>query len=350
MEDFLRKYGWLITLAFIGVGATLAAIGVNNILASELAPFTVPELPEFETRDKQKQAPQRNVAGIRNWDGSIAGRCLFGCRDEEEKNQCPGGCEEGEECQEGQCVPMEQQTGPRDSSIPVESDAPLKLLGTMSADNPQYSMALIMDEDSNQTHVVTPEDYIGDDILIVEVRRDRVVFDRNGQLEFIRMANSISGNPTPVSVGPAPATSPVRPSASMNKQIAKAVAKKEGGEDAEEDRESGIEQVEEGNFQVNRESIQKRLENPEELASQGRVIPNYKDGKRSGLKIVGIGPNSIYRDLGIQSGDVLRGVNGEEINTQQEAMELFEKLKSEDEVEVQVERRGQQKEIRYNVE
>lgn len=344
MEDLLRKYGWVITLAFIAVGMTLAAIGVNNILASELAPFTVPELPDVK-KQPTRNAPERNLAGIRSWDGAVADRCLFGCKDEEEKNKCPGGCAEGEECQEGVCVPLEGQTGPRDSSIPVESDAPLKLLGTMSADNPRYSMALIMDEDSNQTHVVTPDDYIGADILIVEVRRDRVVFDRNGQLEFIRMANSISGNPTPVSIGPSPATTPARPTVSLNKNVQKKIARASGEQEG-----SSVSKIEEGNYEVDRESIKKRLDDPKKLASEGRVIPNYKDGKRSGLKIVGVSPGSVYRDLGIQSGDVLRGVNGNEINTQQEALELFEKLKTEDEVEIQVERRGQQKELKYKIE
>jgi general secretion pathway protein C len=342
MEDFLRKYGWLLTLAFIAIGATLAAIGVNNILASQLAPFTVPELPEVKKQPTDK-GPQRNLAGIRKWDGTIADRCLFGCKDAEEEQQCPGGCAENEECQEGVCVPLEPNTGPRDSSIPVESDAPLKLLGTMSAENPRYSMALVMDEDSNQTHVVSPDDYIGQDILVVEVRRDRVVFERNGQLEFIRMANSISGNPTPVSVGPSPVSTPVRPSVSLDKNVQKQLAKKATGGDA-------VEKSGDGNYKVDRDSIKKQLDNPKELATQGRVIPNYKDGQRNGLKIVGVRPDSIYRDLGIQSGDVLRGVNGREINTQQEAMELFEKLKTEDEVEIQVERRGQQKEIKYNIE
>ncbi|MGM0558351.1 MAG: type II secretion system protein GspC [Myxococcota bacterium] len=344
MEDFLRKYGWVLTLAFIAVGSTLVAIGINNLLASQLAPYTVPDLPEVKEQVADK-GPQRNLAGIRQWDGTIADLCLFGCKDVEEQNECPGGCAEGEECQEGVCVPLEEESRPRDSSIPVESDAPLKLLGTMSAENARYSMALIMDEDSNQTHVVSPDDYIDQDILVVEVRRDRVVFERDGQLEFIRMANSISGNPTPVSVGPAAVPTPVRPSVSLDKGIQKKLAKK-----AADDGGDAVEKAGDGDYKVDRESIKKQLDNPKDLATQGRVIPNYKNGQRNGLKIVGVRPNSVYQDLGIQSGDVLRGVNGREINTQQEALELFEKLKTEDEVEIQVERRGQQKELKYNIE
>lgn len=342
MEDFLRKYGWVPTLVLIAIGATLVAIGVNNILASQLAPFTVPELPDVKEKPA-KAAPQRNLAGIRKWDGTIADLCLFGCKDVAEQDECPGGCAEGEQCQEGVCVPLEQETRPRDSSIPVESDAPLKLLGTMSAENPRYSMALIMDEDSNQTHVVSPDDYIGQDILIVEVRRDRVVFERDGQLEFIRMANSISGNPSPVSIGPSAVPTPVRPSVSLDSSVQKQLVKKAiGGR--------GVNSAGDGSYNVDRDSIKKQLNNAKDIAAQGRVIPNYKDGQRNGLKIVGVRPDSIYQDLGIQSGDVLRGVNGREINTQQEALELFEKLKTEDEVEIQVERRGQQKELKYNIE
>ncbi len=335
MENLLRKYGWALTLALIGVGSILMALMANNLVASQLAPFTVPEPPEIADNSGPDRPTPTRTQRKGNWDRAIAQHCLFGCPDEQPADQCEGGCEEGEECRQGQCVEIDDS--PQiPSDFPVASELNLKLLGAMVAKQPHYSMALVKNEDSSETLVASVGDYLMDNVELVEIRRDRIILRRQGQMEFVRMDKSITGNPTatPAStVRRSPSSSARRPQRSKPAPPPKDAIRKKG----------------DGSFEVERSAIEKRIENRRELATQGRVVPNFKNGQRQGLKLVGITPNSVYTELGIQSGDVLHSVNGKQIKSSHQAMDFFESMKNDKTVKVQIERRGQKKNLEYNI-
>lgn len=336
MENFFRKYGWTVTLGFIAIGALLLALMANNILASKLAPYTVPELPEMAKKAAHK--PDRRVqrTQARTWDRAISQLCLFGCPDNEPKDECPGGCPDGQTCDAGQCVPAQDQ--PVDSDVPVLSDLNMKLLGAMVANPNEYSMALIRDEDSNETLVASPGDQIASGAELVEIRRDRVILERNGRREYIRMDKSIGGDPSATPVSTLPSRRPAINTPSLNH--ARPSPKASG---------DAVKRVGNDQYEVSREAMDKQLEDRESLARQGRVVPNFKNGKRNGLKLVGISPNSVYSQLGIQSGDVIHAVNGNDIRTSQQAMELFDKMREEGKVAIEIERRGQKHKLEYKI-
>ncbi|QDG50108.1 PDZ domain-containing protein [Persicimonas caeni] len=340
MENFLRKYGWTVALALIAIGAFLLALMTNNIVASQLAPLTVPKLPDMSAKqadEPAKRQPTRRRG--QNWDRTIASLCLFGCPDTTPKDECEGGCPDGQECQAGQCVPAEDQP-PVDSDVPVLSDLNMKLMGAMVADNPEYSMALIRDDNSSETLVLSPGDLVTNGAELVEIRRDRVILKRNGRLEYIRMDKTIGGDPsatTASTLDRTPRPTPIK----QPPRTRRASTRGSAGD--------SIKSVGRDKFEVDRNAINKQIEDKQDLARQGRVVPNYKNGKRDGLKLVGISPNSVYSKLGIQSGDVIHSVNGKEINTSQEAMELFERMRDSGDVTVEIERRGQKRKLNYNI-
>lgn len=77
-----------------------------------------------------------------------------------------------------------------------------------------------------------------------------------------------------------------------------------------------------------------------QLGMQARVIPNYRKGKYEGFKLVGVRPGSLYRAIGIRSGDIVRTVNGKDINTPNKAMELYTQLREAKRLTLVIERRG----------
>ncbi|MCA9544159.1 MAG: PDZ domain-containing protein, partial [Myxococcales bacterium] len=77
--------------------------------------------------------------------------------------------------------------------------------------------------------------------------------------------------------------------------------------------------------------------------------PHYRDGKPQGFKVVGVRPGSLYSHIGIRSGDILKGVNDEAINSPNKALELFEKLKNSDAVNLDLERRGREVKMDYTI-
>lgn len=85
------------------------------------------------------------------------------------------------------------------------------------------------------------------------------------------------------------------------------------------------------------------------LGRQARVIPNYKDGKYQGFKLVGVRPGSLYRALGIRSGDVIVKINGRVLDSPNRALELFSALKDEVIMVLELSRRGKPVTIKYNM-
>ena len=111
----------------------------------------------------------------------------------------------------------------------------------------------------------------------------------------------------------------------------------------------GIKEISPGNYEVDRAMLDEQLADLDNLVRQARVIPHYKRGKPAGFKVVGIRSNSIFRHLGLKSGDVLKSVGGEELTSINKALGLFEQLKTSDNVSLDLERRGKGIPIIYNI-
>ena len=95
--------------------------------------------------------------------------------------------------------------------------------------------------------------------------------------------------------------------------------------------------------------LDEQLTDLTQLGMQARVIPNYRKGKYEGFKLVGVRPGSLYRAIGIRSGDIVRSINGEAINSPNKAMELFNKLKNSSSLNLEVERRGKIEQFNYAI-
>ena len=60
-------------------------------------------------------------------------------------------------------------------------------------------------------------------------------------------------------------------------------------------------------------------------------------------------PGSIYEQLGLQKMDVIRGVNGEPVDSIQKAMEMYNTLKNGSQVKMQIERGGKTDTFTYDI-
>lgn len=345
MEAFLKKYGWLVYLVIIALISALLGVAVNQIVAINLAPYTVPELAELSAGSKAntKKSPRRRNKNLKQ---PIIQRCLFGCTDEPAANECPDGCPDGEVCQSGTCVAL--NGGPIDTELMVESDLKVKLMGCMVAKKPDYSLALLSDT-GKQTFILGIGDMVLGEGEIVEIRRDRIIIKRNNRNEYIRLANSIGGSPTSKSSAAGRKFSAAerdekRPSAVPKPpSISKAEAK------AEAKRKEGVSEVAPNKFEIDKATLDKQLSDPKELAKQARILPNYKNGKPAGIKLVGVNPGSVYAKIGIKTGDVITSINGKKVTSQARAMELLDGLRGASGAQIQVERGGKSQSLSYTV-
>jgi general secretion pathway protein C len=100
---------------------------------------------------------------------------------------------------------------------------------------------------------------------------------------------------------------------------------------------------------LNRGIIDSAMQDVSKLMTEITITPHMEEGQSSGLAISNIRPNSIFRRMGLRNGDILVGVDGQEIRSVDDAMRFYESLKSSSELKVQINRRGQERTIDYSI-
>lgn len=103
----------------------------------------------------------------------------------------------------------------------------------------------------------------------------------------------------------------------------------------------------ETNVTVKRSVLSGSLENMNQLMREVRVRPRFKNGKDDGYRVLWIKPNSFFLELGLRDGDVIKGVNHQEVETTEDLLALYRDLKAGAPISLQLERRGKAKTINY---
>ncbi len=104
------------------------------------------------------------------------------------------------------------------------------------------------------------------------------------------------------------------------------------------------------NIKVKRSRVESATKDINKLMQQARVRPHFTNGKADGLSLTGIKPNSIFRDMGLRSGDIITSVNGDNIESVEDVLKFYKSLQSAESVNLKLKRRGRMKTIDYNIE
>lgn len=91
--------------------------------------------------------------------------------------------------------------------------------------------------------------------------------------------------------------------------------------------------------------VESALSDLNRVMTQARVIPNIVEGKTSGYKIFNIVPNSIYTKIGIMNNDIIERVNGVEINSPDMVYKLFQQMRNESRIGLDLKRGEEKKSI-----
>ena len=104
------------------------------------------------------------------------------------------------------------------------------------------------------------------------------------------------------------------------------------------------------NIAIKRSQIEGAVQNPNQLLKEIKIRPHFQKGKLDGLTITAIKPDSIFRKMGLVSGDILTRVDGEKIESMNDALKFYETIKSASTVKLDIKRRGRMQTIEYNIE
>ena len=209
------------------------------------------------------------------------------------------------------------------------------LIIAASDSDPAWSMAALSASGPNTSQLVRPGDEIsGRTVQIIEW--NRVVLSQGPSLCQVRMfrpADAPGQAPAPAVVEPAPAAPRVsgRPG-TLPPDIA-----------------SKIQRVSATEFHVDRQVVDRVLENQAELMRSARIVPEQENGKVVGIRLFGIRPDTLLGALGMENGDRLQTINGFDMTSPEKALEAYARLRTADRLTVQVNRRGQNINLDYMI-
>ncbi|MBI2389001.1 MAG: general secretion pathway protein GspC [Deltaproteobacteria bacterium] len=115
------------------------------------------------------------------------------------------------------------------------------------------------------------------------------------------------------------------------------------------DIEKGIQKVDDKTFNVDRNVVDKIIENQAELMRSARIIPEQQDGKVVGIRLLNIRPETLLGKLGLQTGDMLKSINGFDMTSPEKALEAYAKLRTAPSIQVGIVRNGKPTNIDFNI-
>jgi len=99
---------------------------------------------------------------------------------------------------------------------------------------------------------------------------------------------------------------------------------------------------------LRRSDIEESLDDINDLLSQASIRPHFTDNQADGLAITGIRAGSIYRRMGLRNGDIIQGISNNEIKSPDDIVSLYNDLKLESDISLQIKRRGQELTLNYS--
>jgi general secretion pathway protein C len=314
MDVILKKYFWVVNLLVLGTCAAFAGRAASHFieatyLAGDDATQVIRRRPPMMGQPPQQKLHSKETT-------EIVKRDIFcsGCAPP------PPAIEDGAK----PVTPQAQLDTPQKSSLQLE------LVSTMICPEDDFwSMAIIKDlagKEKDSAMFNRGKSIFETKAVVDKVVPKRVYFRNQGQLEYLEL----EGSDKPAPSAPAVAA----PAAPVDQSMG--------------DIDKGV-NCSGNNCTVDRALVEKLLQNTTMLATSARFVPSIKDGKPNGFKLYAIRPNSIFGKIGLQNGDTIKAINGNDMTTPDAALALYSKLRSASHLSVSVERRGENQTMDYTI-
>ncbi len=199
---------------------------------------------------------------------------------------------------------------------PLNLASKLKLLGVVIGTHEGVS-AIVEELSSKRQLFFRLHDHIPDIGEITEIRRDGMVVRQGDQQELLELAASQIEQPPSA---PTPARSAATPPPGNPLRTV-----------------------------LDRRDVDQALGDLPKLLSQARAVPYVINGAMNGFRLDFIAPSSFYEKIGLKYGDVLQQVNGVEIRDPGTMLTLFQQLRNERAVKLDILRNNQRTTMNFDI-
>jgi general secretion pathway protein C len=111
----------------------------------------------------------------------------------------------------------------------------------------------------------------------------------------------------------------------------------------------GVRKLSDGRFMVDQKEVLASTENMNQILTQARALPYQEQGKTVGFRISEIVPGSIYEKIGLQNGDVIQRVNSQDVDDPAKFFQLYQGLRNERSISIDLIRSGQRQTLNYEI-
>ncbi|GIW56198.1 MAG: hypothetical protein KatS3mg082_2602 [Nitrospiraceae bacterium] len=203
---------------------------------------------------------------------------------------------------------------------PLDVAKKVKLLGTVMGDRGGIS-AVLEDLATKRQNLFRLHERIPNVGELAEIRKDAVVIREDGQEEVLPLALLDQGR-----TGTDAATSASRATLAGRKHAPPPVSRV-----------------------LDRREVEQAMADVSKLLTQARAVPHFSNGTLDGFRIDFIAPASFYEKIGLSYGDVLQRVNGVEVRDPATMLRVFQQVKNERTVKVDVLRNNQPTTLTYEI-
>ncbi len=288
-----KGYHLLINLVVIAIISYLAADMVNTFIGARLEP----SYNHIQNNKERKTSEIRPLE--KNYYSTIIERNIFNSR------------AKGSPAPEGIM---------HTDNIPKEiGDLKIRLQGTIIGDG-ITSYAIVEEQERKEQQLFRLNDAVVNDLRVVKIERNYIIVANNSaqkRLDIYDSTASYSENERPTMES--------------------------------EGRKGLTGNVDSGKMMLDKREIAGVLDNIPKLLTQARLVPNFSQGKADGFRVVSITPDSFYTKIGIKNGDVLQRINGMELREPDSFFKVFQQLKDESSITLDLIRNNKKETLDYEI-
>jgi len=212
------------------------------------------------------------------------------------------------------------------------------LVGTITSSNPASRRAILWANGMKEPKAFRENEEVEPGAFLSSVERDKVWLTRGGEremLEILPVGSRARASLSPPAAGPRSAA-PGAPQAA-------------GTSPSQAVGDIRVERLADNRFSIDEAGVTQLTTNINQYMTQVRLIPFFEGNKSAGYRIAAIRPGTTFEQLGFQGGDVLQQVNGLDVSSPEKLYTIFQNLKDEKKVSVNILRQGQKNTLTYEI-
>ena len=102
-------------------------------------------------------------------------------------------------------------------------------------------------------------------------------------------------------------------------------------------------------YKISKDFVKESINNVAQIMSKVRIKPYFKEGKPEGFIISRIKEGSLFKTMGFEDGDIIKGINGQHVHSAEDMIKFYNTLKDSNFFSISIKRNNQVKTLNFRV-